>query len=81
MDYDKEKVDEMTLALMYLVAHNVEAGYSARAWKGFDWATMNRLHDKDLISNPVGKAKSVALTDEAYQLSKTLFKKHFALAK
>jgi hypothetical protein len=31
MDYDKEKVDEMVLALMWLVTHGDK--YRARAWK------------------------------------------------
>ena len=35
----------------------------SRTWKTFDWEAMNRLYEKGLISNPVGKAKSVELTD------------------
>lgn len=38
-DYDREKVDEMVLALMYLTLHD-----SYRAWKGFDWETLDRLY-------------------------------------
>jgi hypothetical protein len=34
MDYDKEKVDEMTLALLFLVMHRDQDAH--RAWKGFD---------------------------------------------
>jgi hypothetical protein len=59
MDYDTDKMDEYTLALLYLVTHERQEGMEARAWKGFDWDTMNRLYDKGYISNPVGKAKSV----------------------
>jgi len=44
MDYDKDKVDEMTLALLYMVATKDKTG--ARAWKGFEWATTDRLHEK-----------------------------------
>ena len=75
MEYDKEKVDEMTLALMYLVIHGKEG--DERAWKGFDWETMNRLHEKGLISDPRSRAKSVALTTEAAQRSELLFEKYF----
>ena len=57
MDYDKDKVDEYTLALLLLVSHNREEGFGARAWKGFDWETMDRLHEKGFITNPVGKAR------------------------
>ena len=63
MEYDKDKVDNYTLALLFLVIHN-ESEHGARAWKGFDWDTMNRLHDKGFIDNPVSKAKSVVVTPE-----------------
>lgn len=76
MAYNKDKVDEMTLALLYLVMHSDRDG--SRAWKGFDWETMNRLHEKGYISNPKGKAKSVALSDEGARMAEVLFKKHFA---
>ncbi len=74
MDYDTDKVDEATLALMALVVWQREESYGARVWKGFDWDTLDRLHEKGLISNPKGKAKSVVLTEEAYQKSQELFR-------
>ena len=77
MDYDEEKVDEFTLALLYLVVHDRQEGFGARAWKGFDWDTMNRLHEKGYISSPIGKARSVIITKEAVKLSEELFNKHF----
>jgi hypothetical protein len=77
MDYDEEKVDEFTLALLYLVLHDRQEGFGARAWKGFDWDTMNRLHEKGLIANPVGKAKSVSMTEEGFKKSESLFRKLF----
>ena len=77
MDYDKEKVDEYTLALLYLVTHEKQEGFGARAWKGFDWETMNRLHEKGLITNPVGKTKSVRMTEQGFKKSENLFKKYF----
>lgn len=75
MEYDKDKVDEFTLALLYLVMYDDE--YGARAWKGFDWDTMNRLHEKGFIGNPVGKAKSVVITSEGGKKARELFEKHF----
>jgi hypothetical protein len=78
MEYDKEKVDQATLALMWLVTESDK--YGSRAWKGFDWDTLNRLHEKDLISDPKRKAKSVALSEEAVELSETLFKRLFGKA-
>ena len=78
MEYDKEKVDQATLALMWLVTESDK--YGGRAWKGFDWETLDRLHEKGFISDPKRKAKSVVLTDEALELSETLFRKMFGKA-
>jgi hypothetical protein len=58
MQIDTDKIDEAVLALLFLTLHD-----GARAWKSFDWDAMNRLHEKDLISDPVGKAKSVLLSE------------------
>ena len=77
MDYDKDKVDEFTLALLYLVTWERQEGLGARVWKGFDWDTMNRLHEKGLISDPKSKAKSVVIGEESFQKAKELFWKHF----
>ena len=76
MEYDKDKVDEIVLALLYLTTH--EQG--TRAWKGMDWEAMNRLHEKGYIGNPISKAKSVLLTKEGARLSEELFKKHFEIS-
>lgn len=72
MDVDTRKIDEAVLALLYLTLHDEN-----RAWKGFDWAAMNRLHEKGFISNPVGKAKSVVLTEHGLHESERLFRKLF----
>jgi hypothetical protein len=50
----------------------------ARAWKGFDWDTMNRLHEKGYISDPVSKEKSVVMTPEGCRKSEELFRRHFS---
>jgi hypothetical protein len=73
MDVDTDKIDEAVLALLYLTLHD-----RVRAWKSFDWDVMNRLHDKGFISDPVGKAKSVVLTEAGLRESERLFKKLFA---
>lgn len=70
MDYDKAKVDEATLALMYLVSFE-EDGVK-RAWKGFDWDTLDRLHERGWISDPKSKARSVSMSDEGFQRAKAL---------
>jgi Domain of unknown function (DUF6429) len=73
MDIDKDKIDDAVLALLYLTLHD-----SDRAWKGFDFDTMNRLHEKGMIYDPVGKVKSVVLTGEGLRESERLFKKMFS---
>lgn len=72
MDYDKDKVDEMVLALLFLTLHD-----ECRAWKGHDWDALGRLHKKGMIHNPVGKAKSVLLTADGLKRCEELFRKHF----
>tara|TARA_R110002074_G_scaffold94887_1_gene207000 strand:- start:2139 stop:2405 length:267 start_codon:yes stop_codon:yes gene_type:complete len=73
MEIDEEKVDEAVLALLYLTLHD-----EGRAWKSFDWDAMNRLHEKGLIQNPVGKAKSVVFTEKGLEESERLFQQLFA---
>jgi len=73
MEIDTNKVDEAVLALLYLTLHD-----GSKAWKGFDWDSLNRLHVKGLISNPVSKAKSVILTNEGLRASEELFRRLFA---
>jgi Domain of unknown function (DUF6429) len=52
-----------------------------RTWKSFDWAAMERLYTKGLISDSVGKAKSVVFTDEGLRQSEALFRKLFAVGR
>jgi hypothetical protein len=75
MEYDQDKVDDITLALLYL--NMFRDNYGARAWKSFDWDTMDRLYVKGYISDPKSKAKSVAVTEEGENRAKELFEKFF----
>jgi hypothetical protein len=77
MEYDKDKVDDVTLALMYLVTWKPKKEFPWSAWKSFDWDTLDRLHEKGLISDPKSKAKSVVLSDEAFQRAEQLFNELF----
>ncbi|MBB3160368.1 DUF6429 family protein [Rhizobium laguerreae] len=72
MEIDEEKIDDAVLALLWLTLHDGD-----RAWKGFDWGVMDHLHQKDLIANPAGKAKSVVLSDEGLRRSEELFRALF----
>ena len=75
MEIDNKKLDEITLALLYLTTFKDRLGL--RAWKSHDWDVLNRLHESGYIHDPVSKAKSVMLTDEGAERSKRLFEKHF----
>jgi hypothetical protein len=72
MSLNTDKIDDAVLALLYLTLHD---GY--RAWKGFDWNALNRLHEKGMIDDPVNKAKSVVFTDEGLERAKKLFETMF----
>ena len=72
MEIDKDRIDDAILALLYLTLDR-----DGRAWKGFDWSAMNRLHEKGFIGDPVNKAKSVWLTDEGVARSEQLFREMF----
>ena len=68
MEIDRDKIDEAVLALMWLTLHD-----ERRAWKGFDWDALERLHARGLIADPVNKAKSVILTDKGLRRAEELF--------
>lgn len=72
MKHDTDKIDDAVLALLALTVHD-EDEYGARAWKGHDWDALGRLHDKGMIHDPVGKAKSVVLTPEGLAKCRELF--------
>jgi hypothetical protein len=75
VELDANKIDDAVLALLYLGLHD-----GARAWKGFDWDAMNRLHEQGYITDPKSKTKSVVFTEEglerAERLLNELFGKH-----
>ena len=72
MEYDQDKVGDVVLALLNLTLHD-----GSRAWKGFDFDVMDRLHAKGYILDPHNKNKSVVLTQEGLKRSEDLFEKHF----
>ncbi|MCX8279706.1 DUF6429 family protein [Phyllobacterium sp. 0TCS1.6C] len=72
MEIDDEKIDDVVLALLWLTLHD-----ERRAWKGFDWDVLARLHRKGLIDDPANSSKSVVLSDEGLQRSEELFRTLF----
>lgn len=73
MQINEDKIDEAVLALLQLGLHE-----GSRSWKSYDWDVMARLHAKGYIRNPVGKAKSVVLTEQGLAASERLFRTLFS---
>lgn len=69
---DCDKIDDCVLALLALGLHDHN-----RVWKGFDWGAMSRLHAKGLIGNPVGRSKSVPMTELGLEKSQALLRAFF----
>ncbi len=76
---DPDRIEDAVLALLWLTAFVEGRGEFAyrRAWKGHDWEALGRLHEKGLISDPVGKSKSIVFTDEGEVRAGELFGKLF----
>ena len=53
MDYDQDKIDEITLALLWLTSFKDPVG--VRAWKGQDWETMSDFTQRDSFLIPRAK--------------------------
>lgn len=75
MDYDKDKVDEATLALLQLGLSRTPTG--GRAWKAFDLQTLARLHQKGWLAAPRTKDVTIEVTPEGMRRSEELFRKYF----
>jgi len=69
---DREKLAEAALALLSLTLHD-----GGRVWKGLDWDLMNLLFHRGWTLDPVGKAKSVVLTEDGEVRAREFLAKHF----
>jgi hypothetical protein len=74
IDYDREKVEETVLALLWLTLDG-----HRRAWKSHDWGVLDRLHERGYISDPKTKAKSVLLTEDGERQARELFARLFGV--
>jgi hypothetical protein len=72
MDIDSAKIDDAVLGLLYLTLHD-----QWRAWKGMDWAALDRLHAKGLIHDPANKATSVVFTEAGLREAQRIFEERF----
>jgi hypothetical protein len=70
------KVEEVLLALLGVFEFE-----NGRVWKRYDFATMDGLHEKGLITEPHGAHESVYLTQEGLRRAKELAAKHFGTNK
>ena len=66
MDLDTEKIDDAVLALLMLGASG------NRAWKGYDFEALSRLHNRGFIDDPRIKSPSINLTQEGLARAKQL---------
>ncbi len=73
---DQDKLAEAALAILSLTA--MDEGSGVRVWKGMDWNLTDLLHEKGWVHDPVGKQKSMFLTDEGAKLASEYMEKHFA---
>lgn len=73
MDIDTDKLDAAALAILSLTLHD-----GSRVWKGIDWDITDRLYQKGLIENPAGRAKSLVLTEQDFELAKHALEEQFS---
>ena len=78
-DLDHDKLAEAALAILALTAFR--SRHESRAWKGLDWDVLDLLYRRGWIEDPVGKARSVVLTEAGERLAPDLLARHFAKAR
>lgn len=73
----EEQIKELTLLLLYLNSWVEKEPYGEfhRAWKGYDFDTLNALEDENLIGGS-HKVKSTYLTEDGLNKAKELMKKY-----
>ena len=72
MPLDDQKVEDAVLALLGVFASN-----DGQTWKRYEFAVMESLFEKGLITDPHGKRESVFLTEEGALKAKELAAKLF----
>jgi Domain of unknown function (DUF6429) len=73
---DEDKLSEAALAILGLTAFS--SHHITRVWKGMDWDLLGLLFQKGWIEDPVGKSKSVVLTETGERRASELLMRHFA---
>lgn len=70
-------LEDLVLLLIYLTSWSEKIGYGIyvqRAWKGYDFDTLDALMEKGYITG-TRKAKSVCLTEEGVERARNLEKR------
>jgi hypothetical protein len=65
-EYNKDNVDEMVLALMYL--STFKDLFGLRVWKGLDWGVLDILHEKRYSIILKSRTKSETITEQAVKI-------------
>ena len=73
MTYDESKIEDAVLALLAIFSFD-----GGRAWKGFDFDVMARLHAQYLIENPASKNNSVWLTPQGLERGRKIAEQIFS---
>lgn len=76
--YDRDKVDEVTLALLFLVM--TKSAGLGRASAGHDLATLERLRAKGWLGAHDRRSLSLLVTPEGVRKAEEFFRKHFTQA-
>lgn len=73
----EEQIKELTLLLLYLNSWVEKGPYGDfhRAWKGYDFDSLNELEEEQLIGGSP-KTKSIYLTEKGLEKAKELIKKY-----
>ena len=75
MEYDRDRADELALALLFLTLHD-----GTRAWKGLDWDVLAHLHAGGFIADPRSRSKSVVFSEAGLVRAEAMFRKYLAAA-
>jgi len=73
MEINTQRIDEAVLCALVPGPPRTQPGV-----EGLRLGRMGRLHEKGFITDPVGKAKSVAFTEEGLQEARRLFELLFS---
>ncbi len=72
MNYDSDKIEESILALLGVFEFD-----NGRVWRRYDFAVMDALYPKGLITDPRSRNESVYLTDDGIARAKALAIRYF----